>query len=154
MTAVRVAFLCAMLIPPTAGPALAVEVLGVSTNTARGNDLLNMASACHAQFASGARVCQSEDIMRATAIGTLPDYGTNSVPVVLYLQPSIKGATPEGNGNSGARSMDAIGASASAFTTPQCVVMQRFVNLLAEPVNTFDLTTSCSTQRQVVCCLD
>lgn len=152
MTVNRLVRIAALSLASLTGPALAVEVLGASTNTARGNDLLGMAAVCHAQFGNGARVCQSEDAMRATAIGTLPDNGIGGQAVVLYLQPSIKGGAALGG--TGASSIDALGAANIAFTSPQCIKMERVLTMQAEPINTFELTAACGELRQIVCCRD
>lgn len=142
----RNALIVSLLVLVAAPQARAVEILGVSTATARGTDPIDMGRACHATFAAS-RVCDSRDLKRATSIAPLP--ANQNDPYINYVFNLVPKAAV------GTTILDELGTFVNTGGAPVCGRSMQNPNgttyySSAVPATSND--PSCT--AQVLCCSD
>lgn len=124
---------------------VASEILGVTTQSLRGDDPIGGAIACQTDFGAGSRVCQSNDFLAPTAVSGIP--APTSPATQIYFRPSVVGVT----GTTNVVGMDSLGLRVYPDSgLPACSIY----SLAIGQAPLYFAAADCSAPKPVLCCKD
>lgn len=116
----------------------AASVIGVSSASARGDDVIALSEVCLDSYGMGSRQCASTDLVRAAR----SDVGNAVVSAAVYVRPVL---VP---GSEGVVVTDALGGAVLATAGAACLVLE----FSSSSSTVVSLRSSCAMPLPALCC--